>query len=92
MYISRCSVQHCILTTLSELSFKSGNFTVVENEGSVEVCVILTAPLDTVVDTIVRSSAGSATSGTVVEKGQNVVDIRSSFLNVCFCAQLSCHC
>ena len=29
--------------------------------------MILTTPLDTVVDTIVRSSAGSATSGIVVE-------------------------
>ena len=82
MYISRCC---CILTTLLELSFKFGNFTITENDGSVEVCVILTAPLDTVVDIIVRSSAGSATSGTVVERDrrQNIVGIRGSFLNVC---------
>ena len=54
------------------MSLKSDNFTVVENEGSVEVCVILTAPFDIIVDAIVRSSAGSAISGTIVAQGQNV--------------------
>ena len=73
------------LPYFSELSFKSGNFTVVENEGSVEVCVILTKPVDTVVDTIVRSSAGSATSGIVVEKVQNVVHLQAlEAVSVCF--------
>ena len=51
------------------MSLKSDNFTVVESKDSVEVCVILTAPFDVVLDAIVRSSPGSATSGTVVAKG-----------------------
>ena len=45
------------------LSFKSGSFIVAENEGRVEVCLILSAPLGTVLDVFLTLTAGSAVRG-----------------------------
>ena len=46
------------------LSFQFDNYAIVENEGAVEVCVMLTVPLTTATEVfIVPRTTGSATGG-----------------------------
>ena len=46
------------------LSFQFNNYVVVENEGAVEVCVVLTVPLTTATEVfIVPRTTGSAIGG-----------------------------
>ena len=59
-------------TLAPTLSLVSGRFAAEENDGSVEVCAVLSVPLTFVLDIfIVASDIGSATDGTSIAFGMH---------------------
>ena len=49
-----------------EITLSSESYNVDENEGTLDVCVLLTSPVRTVVDVIVMLTSGSAEQGMTV--------------------------
>ena len=50
-------------TTVPRLSLSSGTYVALENEGSVEVCVVLNVPLNIPLDLAITTTATSSTDG-----------------------------
>ena len=51
--------------TVPTLSLSSGTYVALENEGSVEVCVVLNIPLNIPLDLTITTTATSSTDGNV---------------------------
>ena len=54
--------------TVPEVSLEFASYAVAENAGALEVCVILTTPVGTVVDVAVILTSGSAREGTITHE------------------------
>ena len=60
---SKCFVKYKYSITVPEVSLEFASYVVAENVGVLEVCVILTTPVGTVVDVDVILTSGSARQG-----------------------------